>query len=281
MPDVWGMAAIGTKFLLYLGVLTSVGSVFVALSFKASSVRLFAAMFAFVGLIAALLSFSLNGAALTGDASGMTDPEMLGLLWSTPVGTALTYRLLGLALVVLGLIIGHFGLWISALGGVLALWSFVTIGHVPDRDLIWLNVLLLIHLTAIAVWIGILAPLQRLANHASASETGDLGHRFGRSATVFVPLLILAGLAMSYVLTGSMAALFGTEYGQALILKVLLVAALLGLAAMNKLRFVPKLIAGDAKAAQHLSRSISFEWAVVIGILLTTAVLTSVLKVPS
>jgi putative copper resistance protein D len=275
------MAAIATKFLLYLGVLTSVGSVFAALIFQVANVRLFAIMFALVGLIGALLGFSLNGAALTGDASGMTDPEMLGLLWSTPVGTALTYRLLGLALVIFGLAFGGAGLWISALGGGLALWSFVTIGHIPDRDMIWLNILLLIHLTAIALWIGILTPLQRLANHGSASETGDLGHRFGRAATIFVPLLILAGLAMSYVLTGSMAAIFGTEYGRALILKALLVAALLGLAAMNKLRFVPNLMAGDAEAAQHLSRSISFEWVAVIGTLLTTAVLTSVLTVPS
>jgi hypothetical protein len=37
----------------------------------------------------ALSCFSLCGVALTGDMSGMTDPEMLGVLWQTPVDNAL------------------------------------------------------------------------------------------------------------------------------------------------------------------------------------------------
>ncbi|MCB4379127.1 copper-binding protein, partial [Synechococcus sp. MU1644] len=70
-------------------------------------------------------------------------------------------------------------------------------------------------------------------------------------------------------------------YGQALIVKVLLVGVLLSLAALNKVRFVPKLMAGEAQASEHLSRSISFEWIAVVAILLTTAILTSVLTLPS
>jgi len=136
-------------------------------------------------------------------------------------------------------------------------------------------------LTAIALWIGILAPLKRLADLSAAKEAADLGDRFGHLAVAFVPILIFAGLLMSYVLVGSIASLFGTGYGQALIVKVAVVAVLLGLAAMNKLRFVPMLMNGDAQTAQHLSRSISFEWVAVVIILFTTAILTSILTLPS
>ena len=43
---------------------------------------------AVLALLASVLGFMLHGAALTGGADGMTDPDMLGLLWQTPVGDA-------------------------------------------------------------------------------------------------------------------------------------------------------------------------------------------------
>lgn len=281
MPDIWGFAAIAVKFGLYLGVLTSAGLVLAALIFQVTGIRLLATAFGALGLIAAVGSFALNGAALTGDSSGLTDPEMLGLLWSTQVGTALALRLAGVALLLMGLFLGQMGLWISAVGGILALLSFAVIGHVPDREMLWLNALLVFHLAAVSLWIGILTPLKRLATTRKAADAAELGHRFGRLAAIFVPLLILAGVVMSYVLTGSLSALLTTAYGQALLIKVLLVAGLLSLAAVNKLRFVPRLVDGDANAARGLSKSISLEWVAVLAILLVTAVLTSVLTLPS
>lgn len=280
MPDIWGLSAIAVKFALSIGGLTSAGLIFGALTFQVSNVRRLAILFASIALLASVLDVSLRGAALTGDVSGMIDPEMLGLLWSTPVGTAFVYRLVGLILLIVGAMVGGPYLWISAFGGVLALWSFASIGHIPNKGMPWLNVLLLIHLGAIALWIGILPPLKRLAKERAVAAAADLGHRFGKLAAIFVPLLLCAGLIMSYIMVGSGAALIGTAYGQALLLKVLVVAFLLSLATLNKLRIVPKLLAGEARAVRHLSRSLSFEWIAFVTVLLTTAVLTSVLNVP-
>jgi len=82
-------------------------------------------------------------------------------------------------------------------------------------------------------------------------------------------------------LVGSFSALISTGYGQALIIKVLLVGLLLGLAAGNKLRFIPALRAGDTAAANHLSKIISIEWLVILAVLGTTAVLTTNLALPT
>lgn len=281
MPDVWGFAAAVAKFGLYLGILASAGTVFAGLLFHLARIRRAAFSFGLLGLAGAAAGFLLQGAALTGEASGMTDPEMLGLLWATHVGTALSLRMAGLALLLGGLAFGRVGLWVSAAGGMLALFSFAVTGHVPDHDTPWLNALLVFHLGAVALWIGILTPLKRLASSSRLQEAAALGHRFGRAAAVFVPLLILAGLVMGTALTGSLTTLVVTGYGQALLLKSLLVAGLLGLAAMNKFRFVPRLAARDSRAAVELSRSISLEWGLVLAILLTTACLTSVLTLPS
>ncbi|MEQ6204438.1 CopD family protein [Sulfitobacter sp. HNIBRBA2951] len=282
MLDIWGLAAIITKMALYLGVLTAVGTVIVALVFKTDRYKGPAIAFGVLGLAAAVLSFSLGGANLTGDASGMTDPEMLGLLWGTSVGTALLCRVLGLGLLIVGLFMGRRGLVLSSVGGVIALWSFPLISHVSTRDTALLDGALVLHLGAVAFWLGILIPLKRLATvPAHWPRAADLGHRFGIVARGVIPALIVVGVYLGYMLVGSVAALLGTGYGQAMILKVLFVVGLLALGAANKLRFIPALKAGDPHAAGHLSRSISIEWGVILTVLAVTAVLTSTLALPT
>ncbi|MEH6738208.1 MAG: CopD family protein [Sulfitobacter sp.] len=281
MPDIWGLAAIVTKFGLYLGVLAAAGSVFAALLFKLDRYRTPAIGFAILGGFATVLAFTLSGANLTGDASGMTDPEMLGLLWTTPLGSALAWRLAGLGLLVVGLFIRRPGLWVSATGGAIAVWSFDMVGHVADKDRFLMDGALTFHLLAVALWIGILSPLRRLAAApATWGRAADVGHWFGVVASITVPTLIVAGGYIAYVLVGSFGALISTGYGQALILKIVLVASLLGLAAANKLRFIPGLKNGDPAAAHHLVRSITVEWGVILVILALTAVLTSNLTLP-
>jgi putative copper resistance protein D len=212
----------------------------------------------------------------------MLDLEMLGLLWSTPVGTAMALRLCGLGVLIVGLFMARGGLALSALGGITAVWSFGHIGHISDRGSAVLDVALTLHLITVAIWIGILTPLQRLAREtATYAEAAKVGHRFGLVASFTVPALIIAGSYMSYTLVGSISLLIQTGYGQALIIKVLLVAVLLSLAAANKLRFMPRLRAGDATAANHLAKSISIEWLVVLLIFAITAVLTSNLTLPT
>ena len=282
MPDAFGLAAIVTKFALYLGVMTSAGTVMAMLMFRLERTRGLAMTFAVLGIVAAILAFSLRGANLTGDVSGLTDPEMLKLLWTTPVGTALLLRLVGLGLLIAGLLMGRVGTWVSVLGGVIAIWSFDQVGHVSGLETTLLDLALMLHLLAVALWIGVLTPLKRLASSSSTyASAADVGHRFGVVASATVPVLIIVGGYMGYQLVGSFTALVGTSYGQAMIIKVLLVGLLLGLAAANKLRFIPALRTGDPAVANRLSKSISVEWIVILAVLGMTAVLTTNLTLPT
>ena len=281
MPDLFGLAAIATKFALYLGVITATGTVMATLMFKLDRTRRLAAIFAVLGLFATILSFSLRGANLTGDLSGMTDPMTLSLLWTTPVGTALALRLIGLNLLLVGLFLGRIGAWVSVLGGIIALFSFTQIGHISSSESALMEVALILHLLAVALWIGVLTPLYRLASSSTRyASAADVGHQFGLVASVTVPVLIVVGGYMGYQLVGSFTALIETGYGQALIIKILLVSGLLGLAAANKLRFVPALRLGDPVAASHLSKSIYVEWLFILAVLGVTAVLTTNLTLP-
>ncbi|CUK04980.1 Putative copper export protein [Shimia thalassica] len=288
MPDIWGQAAILAKFLLYIGALGATGLVIVRIVFAgptalvAERMRKQALGLAALTLVAAGLGFMLRGAALTGGADGMTDPEMLGLLWQTPVGDVLLYRLIGAILMIAGLLIPHSGQWIALVGGLLLLWSFAQIGHVRDIAQTGVRLLLLLHLVGVAFWIGVLSPLHRLSRRPDhLSHAARLGHLFGQAATFIVPSLILAGLVMGWMLLGTPTALITTGYGLALITKIALVAGVLVLAAANKLRFVPEMQAGNTNAARHLAQSIEIETTVILAVFATTATLTSVLTLPN
>ncbi|MEO0771858.1 MAG: CopD family protein [Pseudomonadota bacterium] len=287
MPDVWVLAAIIAKALMYFGILTSGGLVLVRLVFAsevarvASAMRRFAVLCVLVGIVASIASFALRGAALTGDASGLIDPDMLGLMWQTPVGTALALRLVGLGLVLAGLLIGGIGWSLAGIGALISVWSFASIGHISDGGAFWPKLLLMAHLLAVSFWIGVLLPLKRLAHDAERLEAaGRLGHRFGQIATVVIPILIAAGLALGWVLLGSWANLFTTAYGLALILKLCIVGVLLGFGAMNKIRIVPRLASDGAPAAAQLSKSLALEWVVFAMVLLATAALTTTFALP-
>jgi len=279
VPDVWGQAEVIVKLCLYLSVLTASGMVLARAVFATElrctdrSLHRIVEALAFAGIAFAVAAFALRGAALTGDASGITDLQILGILWQTPVGTALALRVGGLVAIMAGLFMGGSGRVLSLFGGALALWSFTTLGHVSE-DALWARLLLLAHLVGIAFWIGILWPLRRMALEVRTwPAAAALGERFGKIASVVVPVLVLAGLIHGWRLVGSVAALFGTGYGLTLLVKIALVALLLGLAAANKLRFVPGLHAGDPQAARHLTRTIGVEWGVFAAILLATSIL--------
>lgn len=285
--DIWGFLAIGAKLALYLGFLGATGLVIVRLLFEEltrairTDLQKQTACLAALGLLGALFSFSLRGAALTGDIGGMSDAEMLSLLWQTPVGDALVYRGAGAMLLLSGLVLGQAGLWISLAGGAAGLWSFGVIGHVPDIDQTGVRLLLFVHLLGVAFWAGILLPLRQLSlDSDSTAVAARLGHRFGRLAVAIVPALIAVGALMAWLLLGSMDALLTTPYGLNLVAKMLLVAALLVLAAANKLRFVPALQGGHSGAGQRLARAIEIEAVIFLLLLAATARLTSTVTLP-
>ncbi len=288
MPEIWGLAAIATKFFLYLGILTSGGLILsrqiIAEEMSALDrfIRSWAVGFAVVALIMAALGFAVRGAMLMDDVSGMVDPSILALLWETSPGDALLLRMVGLGAVLLGALIGGRWLWIAVLGSAVSLWSFCEIGHVAIEERFWLKLVLFAHLFTAAFWMGIFLPLSHLSRSQNTlADAAALGHRFGQIASVAVPLLVIAGVIMTWRLVGTVSAMVETSYGLMLLAKLAAVALLLALAAINKVRLVPALQRGDPGVGSQLSKSISLEWLCIGFILLATAIFTSVLTVPT
>jgi len=219
----------------------------------------------------------LNGAGLAGGF----DPELWALLAGTAAGDAVWLRLGGLAVLLAGLLTARLRLPTLFVGGLLVALSFGLVGHVQDEpNSLWLHALLTLHLAAVAFWIGSLWPMLRIAGAPERARVAVVMQRFGRIAAACVACLLLAGILLAALLLGGIAPLVTTAYGWVLLAKLALVVGLLGLAALNKWRLVPRLAAGDAGAALRLRRSIAAEIALVAAILLATAVLTSAVSPP-
>ena len=287
--DVFILLSIFVKFTFYVGLLFSAGTIFYTVLFENEAVKLYFPsqrwfiLFTAVAVLSALVMHGLRAASLTGEWGSMVDPEMLGILWQTPVGAVLVLRMVGFALMLLGVLIGGFGHAVSFIVSVVALASLSQIGHVTSIEGVGFFplILLLVHLIAVSLWLGILLPLHRLCgNDNNISLATIIADQFGKLAIFFVPILLFVGVGLAYFLVGSFSHLFDTYYGQVLLLKIVLVVVLLGMAAINKLRFVPALKMGDVTALAKLKSSIRIEITLFLLIFFVTAVLTTTLALP-
>lgn len=285
--DIWGGIAIVLKLALYIGLLGAVGLVMIRAAYPVLVASILGQMraqiigFAVVALLSSVVAFFVRGAALTGEIGGMVDPEILALLWGTPVGDVVFLRVVGTIVIIAGMFVPRIGGLISLIGGTFAFWSFTKIGHVPELNMIGLRVLLLLHLMGLAFWVGVLGPLRHLSLMPEhLKNAADLGHRFGRAAALIVPIVLGAGGVMAWMIVGEFSALFTTGYGRALLIKIGLVGGVLALAAAHKLWLVPSMRTGNPRAARHFARSIEIETLILLGALGVTAVFTSVLSLP-
>jgi copper transport protein len=143
------------------------------------------------------------------------------------------------------------------------------------------------HLAAASIWIGGLLGLLVLA---AASEAGNrvavlavAVPRFSRAAIVSVAVLLATGIIASIVHLPTLASLWDTNYGLALIAKSALLACALVLGAVNNLRSRPRLVAAVERrdqalgqgAARLLRQLVLSESALLFGAVAAAAILTS------
>lgn len=221
---------------------------------------------AWLGIAAALAGFVLQVAQLAGGGP-LRDAELWGMALAAPGGLALG---LGLA--------GCWGLIVirraapRAAAGLLVCASLAAAGHGSTLGLGG-QALVLLHVAAVAAWIGSLPLLARIACRGTPRAAGWLAG-WGRAALPGVALLAATGFGLGAWLLGDAAALPGSGYGRALLAKLALVAALLVLAARHRWRLVPRLAAGDAASGPRLARSIAWQGGLALAILVLVALLT-------
>jgi copper resistance protein D len=124
----------------------------------------------------------------------------------------------------------------------------------------------MLHLCAAGGWIGGLVPLTiflvRVGASLSLGETvARVLHRFSMLSLCCVSVLVVSGFSNSWLLVGSVYALFTTAYGRLLVFKLMLFGILVGFGARNRLLVKAKLLKAPAgpDLLPQLHRNVLYE----------------------
>jgi putative copper export protein/mono/diheme cytochrome c family protein len=174
--------------------------------------------------------------------------------------------------------------WIGLLAAAAFMASLAWAGHGAAGEQVPFDVLHLpadiLHLLASGAWLGALLPLALMlsavgrdgsAEEVAVAQAATL--RFSTIALASVGTLLVTGIVNTWFLAGTIPALVGTQYGQLLLVKVLLFATMIAVASRNRRRFIPALtaIASDAairlRAVRQLRSNVSIEASIGIFVL--------------
>jgi copper transport protein len=259
---------------VYLGLFAGVGGVFFGAwiaPLRAISGLIVAALI--VGCLSAMASLGLEGIDLL-------DLPLRDIVTAAPWKAAATTSLapsllIAIAAMAAGIVVrqsasASVARTLSALALAGAGLSLAASGHAATAPPQWLTrPAVFIHGVGVAFWGGALAPLVAMARQRDDGLLAAL-HRFSRAAVPVVGLLVLTGFLLAIIQLESFRALVDTPYGIILSIKMVLVAVLLGFAALNRFRLTPAL-ALDPANTRPLVRSILIECIVVAAILAVVA----------
>ncbi|CAL9493832.1 copper resistance CopC/CopD family protein [Streptomyces sp. enrichment culture] len=267
------------RFLSYAGFIVLVGgSAFVLLCWqRGAGVRLVqrTVVSGWVTLTAATLSLMLLRGSYTtsSDLADVFDLELLGQVLETKTGASLASRLLLLAAAALFIAVlfgaydkreGQekrdlvFGLAIGGgvvAAGLAASWAMAEHASTGIQTGIAMPVDI-VHMLAVALWLGGLGTLLLALFRAPVETPVDTAavRRFSRLALGSVITLAATGLYQSWRQVGSWSALTGTRYGQLLLIKIGLVAVLVGVAWISR-RWTSRL--GETPVAAQTRETVS------------------------
>ena len=218
----------------------------------------------------------LEAARMADDFDGVLDGNLQYRALVSSGGATHAAQVFGLVLVALGIWRLH-RLWsvAASAGAAIAILAFLLTGHTSVHAMRWLLApLLALHLSIVAFWFGALAPLFMVAGHEPPSVAAWVMQKFSAVVGWLVPGILLAGLAMGWLLAPDLSVL-RRPYGALLLLKLLGFGLLMGFAALNKWRWVPGLAANLVASRAALRRSIAAEYLLIVIVLAVTAVLTT------
>lgn len=181
---------------------------------------------------------------------------------------------------------GRFGKAVLAALGLGVVYHVAATSHSAADG--WLGLLFdMLHLVGLSVWGGGLVhfavsrwPARQadaVVAEADRRELAAAAGRFSLVGAMAIGVIVGSGAYMSWRLIYGVIAVTGTPYGLSLLRKLLFLAALLAIAAVNHFYFVPRLRKGDAAAllVRRFRGAVWAEVALLLGILAFTGMMTT------
>lgn len=228
-----------------------------------------------LALLASLLRLGGAGLEIAGlPPAALLTPQPWRLALGLPLGGATQAGAAGLGVLLVALLLPPARSVrppVLLAGALLALLAMALTGHGRTIEPAWLgSALILVHAACAAFWLGGISSL-RTALALVPAEAPLLLARFSKAAAALVNLLLIAGFALAWLLVGEPANLLLTAYGLKLSAKLLLVAGMLAIAALNLLVLTPLLERGEAGAASWLRRVLALDLVLVAAVVAMTA----------
>lgn len=261
-----------TRLVIYLGLFVGAGGAFFMAWMGPSLTRgprVVGVIASVIGLAALALSVGLQGLdALALSPASLSDEAVWSagargsFGWSAMIAAvALSFGLLSFR---------RRGVYAKALslGALLGIGlALAMTGHAATATPRWLTApAVFLHGVSLAFWIGSLVPLALLMR-APREVAIDVLTRFSRVIPFAVATLLASGLLLAIVQLERPNALWTTDYGRVLAIKLVLVLLLLAIALWNRLRLTPQVEKGGARSRNRMRRSIVAELVLVVGIL--------------
>jgi putative copper resistance protein D len=240
-----------------------------------------------IGLLLSALSFLQTVASMSGATIAGIDRETFDfVLFETSPGDAFLWRTAAVAttFVAAPLRFARIGRLVVTLGAGVALCTLAWTGHAAVTEGTEGTIHRLadgLHLLAAGTWLGALAVLvtllfARIEDDESVAAAHSALAGFAVAGSIIVAVIVATGLINVWMIVGAEGALRlpTTLYGQLLIAKLELFAAMLGLAAANRWRLTPRLATGDAgsdSGVRTLRISIALETSAAVLILALVA----------
>lgn len=194
--------------------------------------------------------------AQMGDGTSIFDPELFPLSW-TALGPSTTALVGGAMLATVALWVGSRVL--AAVGAVVLSMGFGLTGHTQGlTEPGVIPTMLASHVFIAGLWVAAPVTLYPGTAISDAALVARL-KRFSAIAIAAIPLLIVLGIWLAWVLAGGFEPLVGSAYGRLLLLKLAVGLAAMGLGAVNKQMVTARIVADPAKGRRWLRLTLTFE----------------------
>ncbi len=229
------------------------------------------------GISAAITGLGLWGVLLA-EASPLAlfQEDIWTLANSTSLARSMVLVVLGLILMLLSIgyptglatrLLGSAGVLIAGIG-------LVSSGHAAGAPAL-IGPVFLLHILLAGIWFGSLAMLLAVTSQCQDKTLIQVLKQFSPRATTMVIILLICAAIMGWYQLGSVGALFTSDYGRWLMLKIGLVTVTLILAVLNRWRYTPALEAMRPHARSRLHSAIRLETAVMVIVITVTTILAS------
>jgi putative copper resistance protein D len=236
---------------------------------------------AVVALASAIALILLEAGAMAGDWAAATDPAVIRkVIAGTAFGQVWLLRVvLNLGAILLAAAPERRGtprIGIDSAAAAL-LATLALTGHAYALGGSYLPFNQAIHLLATGAWVGgvpVLTLRLRGLRRDYAAATRCL-YRFSGYGALNVAVIVVTGVINSVALAGTSLSAFGSDYGHALLAKLVLVAAMVAVAFGNRFWLLPALAKGDERAARRLRGLVYAESALGAAVVLVACLLGS------